>query len=203
MSFQYVFDNATAISITKTKKVGQTASRSGIVKATSLGVQPYQFRVDLPEGPFWRDVRTLVEKIEALDRVGIDTVSLSQTGQEYLVGYLGDESNPEGISVIEDTEPKHFQIDSGSGIASGYIFRAGDIIQPTGAKPYTVVEDVPAGSTVFEVHRPITDNVSTATSINVGTSVTWQVIAANLPTWQVFGAGQIRWEGSFVFTEVI
>ena len=78
MSFQYVIDNAQSISISKRKRVAQTVSRAGVVKATSVGGQVYEFRVQLPNGLYWTDNRGLIEAVEALDRTTVNSIRINK-----------------------------------------------------------------------------------------------------------------------------
>lgn len=201
MSFQYVIDNATEISISKRQRVSQTVSRSGVVKTTSLGGQVYEFRVRLPSGPRWSDNRSLIEKVEALDRTTVDTISINNPGQDYIIGYQGDEPNPNNISVTT-IGTNLINIASGVTIGSGFIFKAGDYIQLGNNSVYTVIEDVSFSKSTFLVHRPVKEADATY-SLSVGQDVSWDVICVNLPSWSIFGYDQIQWDGDFVFVEAL
>lgn len=201
MSFQYVIDNATQLSISKKQRVSQTVSRSGVVKTTSLGGQVYEFRVRLPSGPRWSDNRNLIEQAEALDRTTVDTISINNPGQDYIIGYQGDEPNPNNISVTT-IGTNLINIASGVTINSGFIFKAGDYIQLGNNSVYTVIEDVSFSKSTFLVHRPVREADATY-SLSVGQDVSWDVICVNLPNWSIFGYDQVQWDGDFVFVEVL
>ena len=201
MSFQYVFDNAQEISISKRKKVSQTVSRGGVVRATSLGGANYEFVVTLPAGPKWSDNRSLIEQVEAMDRITVGTVKINNPGMDYVIGYQGDLSNTSSISVSYSSG-NTLTINSGASLASGFKFRAGDYIQLGNASVYTIVEDVPANSNTITVHRPVREDAGTFT-LKVGTEVTFSIICVSLPNWTIFGYNQIRWNGDFVFAEAL
>jgi hypothetical protein len=202
MSFQYVIDNATNISISKRKKVSQTISRSGVVKATSLGGQTYEFVVTLPDGPRWSDNRSLIESVEALDRTTVDEIQINKAAHAYISEYQGDLSNPNSITVSYSSG-NTLTITGGASLGSGNIFKAGDLIQlGASGKVYTVTEDVAFNETTITVHRPILENAGNYTLI-VGQNVTWDVICVQMPTWTIFGYNQIRWSGPFIFAEAL
>jgi len=68
MSFQYVIDNATTLSINRKDTVASTQTRSGVVKAVSRGTPKKIFTVRLPDGPKWSDIKSNIEALETLDR---------------------------------------------------------------------------------------------------------------------------------------
>jgi len=205
MSFQYVIDNATSISINKRKKVAQTVSRSGVVKSTSLGGQTYEFRVELPSGPRWSDNRRLIELVDALDRTTEDTIAINKVEHSYINGYQGDISETSSAITVSYSSGNTLTITGGdSGLVSGqYKFRAGDYIQlGTSGSVYTVVADVPYNSSTITVHRPIRETAGAYTLL-VGQDVSWTVICVEMPTYTIFGYDQVSWSGAFVFAEAI
>jgi len=201
-AFQTVFDNAQSIGINKRKKVSQTLSRDGTLKAISLGGQTWEFEVKLPDGPNWSEYRPLVEKMEALDRVTVATISINDPGLTWLNGYQGNLTNT-GSVVVSYTSGTTVTITSGATTASGYIFKSGDFIQlgSTGSV-YTVVNDVAYNATAVTLHRPVREAAGSYT-LRVGQAVQWQVICANFPKWNIFARDQISWDGSFIFAEAI
>jgi len=201
MSFQYVIDNATSISISKRKRVAQTVSRSGVTKATSVGGQVYEFRVQLPTGPRWSDNRRLIEQVEALDRTTVGTIQINKAAHEYITGYQGDLTTTTGIQVSY-TGGNTLTITSGASLGSGFRFRAGDYIQLGTESVYTVTEDVAYNDNTITVHRPVRESAGTY-NLNVGQNVSWNVLCVEMPTWTIFGYDQISWSGAFVFVESI
>jgi hypothetical protein len=202
MSFQYVIDNAESISVSKRKKVAQSVSRNGVVKATSVGGQVYEFRVQLPNGPRWTDNRNLIEKVEQLDRTTVDSIQINASAHEYISGYQGDLTNTTAVTVSYSTG-NTLTITGGATLGSGYRFKAGDYIQlGASGSVYSVVADVAFNSNTITVHRPIRETAGNYT-LRVGQAVTWDVICVEMPTWTIFGYNQVSWSGSFVFVEAV
>ena len=56
MAFQWVFDQATTISIDLKAQVGQTITRNQTVRAVSRGNAIRKFTVELPNGLRWEDI---------------------------------------------------------------------------------------------------------------------------------------------------
>jgi hypothetical protein len=202
-AFQTVIDNAESISINRRKKVAQTTSRDGTVKATSLGGQIWEFEVKLPDGPRWTDYRGMIEKMEALDRVTVGTIQINSAGQSWLSGYQGNLSNISAVTVSY-TSGNTLTITSGGGsLSSGqFRFKAGDFIQLGTGSVYSVVNDVAHNGTSITVNRPIREAAGTYT-LKVGPNVVWSVICVNFPKWNIFARDQISWDGSFVFAEAL
>lgn len=201
-AYQTVFDNAQSISFNRRKKVSQTQSRDGTVKATSLGGQIWEFSVKLPDGPKWTDYRPLIEAMENLDRTTVATVKINNSGQSWISGYRGDLANT-GSVVVSYSSGTTLTITSGATLASGYKFKAGDFIQlgSTGSV-YTVVSDVPYSSNTVTVHRPVREAAGSYTLV-VGQAVSWQVLCVSFPQWTIFARDQISWSGEFIFAEAI
>jgi hypothetical protein len=68
MSFQWIIDNAESLSLDKKQMIGQTQTRSGVVRAVSRGVQPVTITAKLPDGPKWSDIKNDIASATALDR---------------------------------------------------------------------------------------------------------------------------------------
>ena len=194
MSFQFIIDNAQNIQINSQKLTAQTQSRSGKVKTRSLGVQPYEFVVTMPNGIRWSDNRTAIEAVNALGKTQTDTIQLNNPGFSYLARYQGDVG---GSISLTPGAGNTFTVNDTT--YSGALFQPGDFIQPVGGRVYTVTNTVTGGT--VNVHRPVTESVST--SINYGTDVAWSVRCVQMPTPTVFGYDQVRWSGEFVFVEVL
>lgn len=203
--FQIVFDKAQTISINKKRKVAQTVSRDGTVKATSLGGQVWEFEVKLPDGPKWTDYRGLIERMEALDRVTTSTVQINKAAHSWMTGYQGNLANVNAIQVTNTNTAfsNQLTITTGTnGLISGqFKFKSGDFIQlgSTGSV-YSVVYDVPHNGNTITVHRPIIESSSTYNLI-VGQSVSWNVICVSFPQWSIVNRNQISWSGPFKFVE--
>jgi len=76
MSFQWIFDNASSISINRKNIVASTTARDGTTKAVSRGSGAKVFTVRLPDGPRWSDYKSDIESAEALDKTTTDTISI-------------------------------------------------------------------------------------------------------------------------------
>jgi len=201
-AFQTVFDNASSISFNRKKKVSQSVSRDGTVKAVSLGGQLWEFEVKLPDGPKWTEYRPLIEAMEALDRTTVGQVQIDDAGLDWLSGYQGDLTTTTGITV-SFSSGNTVTITGGASLGSGYRFRAGDFVQlgSTGSV-YTVVSDVAYNSNTITLHRPVREAAGSY-SLIVGPSVTWNVICVQFPQWTIFARDQISWDGPFIFAEAV
>lgn len=76
MSFQWIIDGAESISLDKKHMVGQTQTRSGVVRATSRGAMPVRLTVRLPDGPRWSDIKNDIANATTLDRYQTANVSI-------------------------------------------------------------------------------------------------------------------------------
>jgi hypothetical protein len=201
-AFQTVFDNAEQLSFNRRRKVATTTSRSGVVKATSIGGQVWEFEVLLPSGPAWTEYRPLIEQMEALDRVTIGQVQINKAGQEWITGYRGDLTNITAVTVSY-TSGNTVTITGGATLGSGFRFKSGDVIQlgTTGAV-YSVVNDVAYNATTVTLHRPVREAAGTYT-LRVGPNVVWNVLCVSFPNWNLFSRDQVGWDGPFVFVEAI
>tara|TARA_R100000951_G_scaffold116187_1_gene126964 strand:- start:4306 stop:4683 length:378 start_codon:yes stop_codon:yes gene_type:complete len=77
MSFQYVIDNCTTLSINRTDTVSQTQSRNGTVKTVVRGTPKKTFTIKLPDGPKWADERASIEALETLDKHTSGTITIT------------------------------------------------------------------------------------------------------------------------------
>jgi hypothetical protein len=201
-AFQTVFDNAEQLSFNRRKKVATTTSRSGVVKATSIGGQVWEFEVLLPSGPAWTDYRPLIEKMEALDRVTIGQVQINKAGQEWITGYRGDLTNITAVTVSYSSG-NTVTITGGATLGSGFRFKSGDVIQlGTSGAVYSVVDDVVYNSNTITLHRPVREAAGSYT-LKVGPNVVWNVLCVSFPKWNLFSRDQVGWDGPFVFVEAI
>ena len=76
MSFQWIVDMAESISLNKKQMVAQTQTRSGVIRATTRGVQPVKITVKVPDGPKWTDLKTNIAAATALDRYQTATITI-------------------------------------------------------------------------------------------------------------------------------
>ena len=200
-AFQYVFNNAESINFNRKAVVASTTTRSGIVRSASRGGQIWRFEVKLPDGIRWSDARGYIEKIDAADRYTDGNVQINNAGyNSYLTTYLGNCAGNPAASWVQGA--MSITLTSGQA-ASGFNFKAGDIIQlGSSGKVYSVTADVAFNSNSVPVNRPILDATGSGTLVK-GPNVTWNVICQDLPQWTIFSRDQVSWSGPFVFSEVV
>jgi hypothetical protein len=201
-AFQTAIDYAESISISKMKKVGQTVSRDGVVRSTSLGGQTWEFEVKMPDGLPWTTMRPLIEKMEALDRTETGVIRINKAGHSWLTGYQGNFASTGSITASYSTG-NTITILSSPVLTTGYKFKSGDFVQlGSSGKVYSVVDDVTPAQTTVTLNRPVRDNTGTY-SLIVGQAVSWNVICVEFPQWNIFARNQVSWSGPFRFAEVL
>lgn len=77
MSFQYVINNATTLSINRLNTTATSQARDGTVKAVSRGVPKKIFTMRLPDGPKWADERSSIESLETLGKSTTGTITIT------------------------------------------------------------------------------------------------------------------------------
>ena len=200
-AFQYVFDNAESISINTRPVTATTIARDATVRTTARGGAVWRFDVRLPDGIPWSTARPYIAQIDAAGRTTAATVQINNAGYNtYLTPYQGDAANAAAITASFTQGATSITLTGGQA-ASGFNFRAGDIIQ-LGASGlvYFVTADVNFNNNNVPVNRAILDTTGSATLL-VGPAVTWNVICTELPQWTIFARDQVSWSGSFVFYE--
>jgi len=202
-TFQPIFDRATSISINKSRKVSQTVSRDGVVRATSLGGQTWQFNVSFPNNQPYSTMRGIIEDIENVGRISSSTVAISASGHQWITGYQGDLSDLANLYAYANGG-NTIELTSGSGglTAGQYKFRSGDYIQLGNGAVYTVVYDVAHNEDTVTLHRPLRDSAGSY-ALSVGSSVNWNVVCVSLPQWTLNQKNLVSWDGDFVFAEVV
>lgn len=99
MAFQWVFNNASSISVNKRAIVGQTITRNQTVRAVSRGNAIRRFTVQLPDGMRWSDVATYIQAIDAADRFTKENIQINNSGYNSWIN-AGDISTSATYSVI-------------------------------------------------------------------------------------------------------
>lgn len=199
MSFQWIIDNASEITVDSKPIVASTITRDGIVRSVQRGAQPWTFTVTLPNGPRWQDYRENVALAENLGRFTDSTIQFNNPGLDYLFGYQGDMTGNLSASWTNGATTLSVSTPFGE---TGNKLVAGDIIQLTTNGPvYRVKTTVPHTSNTVSVHRPILDNSGSGT-LKVGANCVFTVRCTQFPNWSIFERDQIGWLGSFIFTEV-
>jgi hypothetical protein len=202
MGFQAVFDNASRITVSNRPFVAQSITRSGVVRSVERGNAVWRFEVELPAGVPWQEeYRSVIANYTGLDRYTEDTVNFANTGYNWLFPYLGDEPNIANVRV--NVINNALSIATGVTLQSGFVFRAGDLIQLVGSKVYQVTEDVAWDDTEIPVHRaPVNETVGTYDT-NIGPAANFTVICVSMPNFTLVERNQVAWDGAFVFQEVL
>jgi hypothetical protein len=203
MSFQWIIDNAETISVNRKKMVGVTTARDGTMRSVSRGNQPWLFEVKLPDGPRWSDYRQLISQAEALDRITSATIQFNDTGLNWFIQYQGNSANYTGFVATIAQGSTSITLTTSPTTASGFKFRAGDIIQlGSSGRCYTVIADVAFNSNIVNLHRAVIDASGSSIALRVAENCVFTVKCQNFPDWTIFDRDQISWNGSFVFQEV-
>lgn len=204
MSFQWVIDNASTITIDARGMVGTTMTRDGVTRSVSRGGQPWRFTVSPPIGPRWEDYRSYIAQALKLDRHTEALINFSAADLSWLFEYKG---NLSSFSTLQSTYTAGYstaQITGGTG-GNPLRFAAGDLIQ-LGDYVYMVVQDCPGGQTQVQLHRPLVES-GTATysgsTLKVGPACQFRVKATTHPAPNIFDRNQVTWDEPFIFTEVI
>ena len=223
MSFQWIFDNATNISIIRRPIVSQTTSRDQRIRAISRGGNIWRFKVTMPNGLRWQENSSNIAQVDYANLLTPEYINMSKPAYNYIMGYKG--NIPSGLYNIQfhgvaGSEIATLSGVSSSGVGSGYLFRAGDFIQPvpTGyadgqvppnaaghvyslAQDYKV-SDLSGGNLSVRLNRPYLGEFGTETcNTNIGSQVTWKVVCTQCPTWTINPGGLVSWSGSFEFAE--
>ena len=200
-AFQYVFDNAETLSINKRRVIGTTITRDNTVRSVNRFGQTWRFEVKLPDGIAWSEARPYIELMETLDRNTVGTVQINNAGYNtWFTAYQGNAANSAAITASWTQGAGTITLTGGQA-ASGFNFKAGDIIQlGTTGRVYSVTANVATGTNTVPVHRPIIDTSGTGT-LRVGPAVTWSVLCTEFPSWTIFSRDQVSWSGPFIFYE--
>ena len=205
MSFQYLFDNATAIGIDKKPTVAQSITRDNTVRSLARGGATWRFSVTMPDGMPYDDWRSELAALDQLDRTTTDTIKLNNSGYtSWFTSYRGVVSPITGWTATVATSTTINAIATGTTPTSGdIILKAGDLVQlGASGNTYTVVADVVHPATTATLNRPITETGS-GIALTVGPECSFDVVCVTFPSWTIFARKQLKWNGSFVFYEVV
>jgi hypothetical protein len=216
---QDIINTAQSVDFTRTALVATSVSRSGrLLTASRNWVKPWKFTVE-PK-PYWNyDVTTrgMIENIMTNDRHTEQTIQLGQnSGSTWTIEYMG--NHPRTSNVLNNITISSFtgtslviafadaNVDNGT-----YIFRAGDVIQPTGHRyPYVVTEDVvkSSGQTskTVVVNRgaiPESGYTFTGKTITVGVGCSWKVKVSKLPSPRLVSGKLVEFADAFEFVESV
>ena len=99
MSFQWIVDNATALSINRKEVVASTTARDGTTRTVTRGNAKKVFTVTLPDGPRWSDIKSDVESSETLDKHTSATITIPYATFPYYYGNV-DPGTDESYTVL-------------------------------------------------------------------------------------------------------
>ena len=200
-AFQWIIDNATALSIDGRGTVAQTITRENVIRTVSRGGRVWKFTVTPSPGATYAQARPYLAKLDQMDRITAADINFNHTGFEVINQYLGSGTGGFTISGISGTT---CTVTAGA-LSGSYVARAGDWLQigSTGSV-YQVVQDPATGNgATVTLNRPIDETVGSYTGY-FGPNVNWSVICVQRPMWSLVPAGNnmlVNWTGDFVFYE--
>lgn len=197
MSFQFIIDNASSITIDTRATVASTVTRSGVTRSTVRNHQPWVITVEFPTGPRWVDYRRLIAEAERFDRHTVDTINFGASDLDWMFFYQGDGN----ISTqLCDYTAGFDTVNITGGSPTAYRARAGDFVQ-LGNYVYKVVDDTAVPSTQVKLHRPVIESGSG--TVKWGQNCEFRVKCVEFPNPVIFARNQVGFEGAFRFVEVI
>lgn len=99
MSFQWIVDGATTLSINRKKVVASTTARDGTTRAVNRGNAKKTFTVLYPDGPAYSSLRNDILAAEALDKFSTATITIPFAKFPYYYGNINPGTD-ESYSVI-------------------------------------------------------------------------------------------------------
>ncbi|MCP4830934.1 MAG: hypothetical protein GY886_01825 [Gammaproteobacteria bacterium] len=219
---QGVINTAQSITWERRKITGQTMSRSGRTRISSIAsAVPWNFTVKPRPRMKYSQTRELLESLDTLDLSIPTTINIgaNNTNLSYITEYQG-VWTPAQLDQITFTSPSglNFTLDV-SGVPNktfgDVVFRKGDFIQPgapiTGSYryPYTVTDTVTwssGGTITVPVNRPFIPDAQgnpTGRSLTFGSDVTWSVVMVSKPSYRISGYDILDFTDDFRFVEVI
>lgn len=196
--FQFIIDEAVDVQINKRAVVAQTTSRDQTIRATSRGGNVWRFTVTPSPGMRWSETRGLLEKLDKADMFTVDTIDFNLAASDFIYGYQGSMSGTMSITWTQGSDT--VAVTGGTG-SSGFRFKAGDLLQPSGSnRVYSVVNDVPYNSTSVLLNRPMLEASGTASCV-IGRACQWTVICTAMPDYKIVSYDRIEWSGVFSFIE--
>ena len=202
MSFQWVFNNATSLSIDRNPIIGQSITRNQTVRTVSRGPGIWKFTVQLPNGISWQESRPYISQLEYANKTTITNITINDIGKLWFYKYQGNSINHTGFIASITTNSNTITLTTSPTTSSGYKFKAGDFIQiGASGKVYTVAADVPYNSNTVTLNRPVFETTATGVSLKVAENVSWNVVCTQMPTWTIDQRDQVSWNGPFIFYE--
>ena len=213
MSFQWIFDNAESLSINKRPIVSQTIARDQHVRSVSRGGAVWRFTLKMPTGMRWSTNRGYIENIDNRNNLTSEIITLTSDKFSWMTGYRGLITDPSFMTfkytaAQAASDTTKFELGNLPGAVGATLFKSGDFIQPLNSShPYSIVDNVYKGSNttqLVKVNRPILETPSnTASTMKIGSNVTWNLICVQCPTWTILERDIVAWNGDFLFYEVL
>ena len=124
MSFQWIVNNATALSINRKEVVASTTARDGTTRTVTRGDAKKVFTVTLPDGPRWSDYKTDIESAETLDKHTSAAITIPYAKFPYYYGNVAPGSDESyTVKCIEFPEWTIFGYDQTPGVDRLYLWR--------------------------------------------------------------------------------
>jgi len=199
MSFQWIFDNCSGLTIDRRPTTARSITRNNRVSAVVRSGYTYRFTVKMPDGYRYEEARPY---IEAYEELGLHTVGSISISQDYITGYRGDATNISNWTATGTSGRTLQGINPVIAPTNGdKILAAGDYVQLGVGNTYNVVEDVVWPADTATLNRAIQE--TGAQSLIIGPSVDWDVICVTMPQWNIFDYNLVTWQDPFVFYEVV
>jgi len=212
---EFLFNNATDVSITSQNSTSMTRSRSGRVKSSINLTNPYVITFNVHGGFDYTSMNANLG-IMAVTQLGYSTnFRIGNTsGSAYLTSYHGDLSSAEIANITINSQlGNKIWIDTTSTTGSGNIFKKGDYIQPKGNAntyqyPYTVTSDVAwtSGNVEVPLHRGVIEShtdIIEGNGIVVGNDVFFTVLHKDLLSFTITPGPNLQFDKGFTFVEHI
>jgi len=202
-AYQWIIDNSVDMQVNKRAIVAQTMSRDQTIRTTSRGGQLWRFEITPSPGARWSESRGYLEAIDKADRYTKADINFSAAAFKYIFGYLGSSTTQTGWTASVTNGSDTITV-AGGNAASGFRFKAGDVLQIAGdTRVYAVSADVAWNSTTVVLNRQVTRATGTALALTLGQNVVWKVICTQLPDYKLVSVDRVEWSGSFGFVEAL
>ena len=219
---QGVINTAQSITWERRKITGQTTSRGGRTRISSIAsAVPWNFIVKPRPRMKYSQTRELLESLDTIDLSIPTTINIGSTNTNlsYITEYQG-VWTPAQLAQMTFTSHSglNFTLDV-SGVAGknvgDVVFRKGDFIQPSAPVgdsyryPYTVTSTVTwssGGPITVPVNRPFIPDAEgnpIGRALTIGSDVTWSVVMVSKPSYRISGYDILDFTDDFRFVEVI
>jgi len=224
MSLQYIINNCDGITIDRRKMVGIQYTRNQIPRISETPTKnPWRFKISMPNSMKYGNVRNVLESIDNLDRRLPEVITFGNNPKlAWLFRYQG-QANISQLSNITVSNFVGNQLTLQNlpvMAASNFLFRANDLIQLSEyAYPFTIVNDVPRGSTgtvTVTTNRPnILTNAVIGQTLKYGANCEFTLFCTNMPTYKLIPGGTtytddiltgnafISWDSEFELYEYV